>query len=41
MANLPKKQKTLAKIMAWIMSGLMVGSCGVLLVSLIIEMASK
>ncbi len=41
MANLQGKRKTFAKIMAWVMSILMAGSCGVLFVSLIIEMATK
>lgn len=41
MANLNGKRKLLARIMAWTLSAIMAGSCGFLLISLIIEMASK
>ena len=41
MANLNGKRKLFAKIMAWALSILMAGSCSVLLIALIIEMASK
>ncbi len=41
MANSNKRRKLWAKIMAWTLSALMAGSCGFLLISILIEMASK
>ncbi len=41
MANLQGKRKLFAKIMAWIMSILMAGSCGALLITLLVSMAAK
>ncbi len=41
MSNSNGKRKLLAKIMAWTLSALMVGSCGILLVSIIVELATK
>ena len=41
MANLNGKRKLFARIMAWTLCAIMAGSCGFLLISLIIEMASK
>lgn len=41
MANLNGRRKLFARIMAWTLSAIMAGSCGFLLISLIIEMASK
>ena len=41
MANLNGKRKLFARIMAWALSALLAGSCGILLISLIIQMASK
>ena len=41
MANLNGKRKLFARILAWTLSALMAGSCGLLLISLIVEMASK
>ncbi len=41
MANQPEKRKLAARIMAWVMSILMAGSCAALLISLLVEMASK
>lgn len=41
MANSNGKRKLFARIMAWTLSAIMAGSCGFLLISLIIEMASK
>ena len=39
MANLSGKRKLWAKIMAWTLSLLMAGSCGLLLLSIILEMS--
>ena len=41
MANSNGKRKRLARIMAWVLSVIMASSGGFLLISLIIELASK
>lgn len=41
MSKLDGRRKLFARIMAWTLSALMAGSCGLLLISLIIEMTSK
>ena len=41
MSKLDGRRKLFARIMAWTLSALMAGSCGFLLISLIIDMASK